>query len=101
MIPRGTTPTQRFTIPFSASTVDKVKVIFSQEGEKKFAKFGDDCKVSGNIVEITLTEEETLSLNQKYRTKIQLRVRDKDGKLYRSNPIVVDTGELLEDEVFE
>ena len=40
MIPRGTTPTQRFTIPFSASIVDKVKVIFSQEGEKKFAKFG-------------------------------------------------------------
>ena len=101
MIPRGTTPTHWFTIPFNASVVEKVKVIFAQEDKKVFEKLNDACIISGNTVETTLTEEETLMLNQEYRTQIQLRVKLTDGTLHRSNIIVVDTGELLENDPFE
>lgn len=70
---RGTTPTFTFTLEFAASTIDKLNIAMAQNGEVKISKSKVDCTLSGYTVSITLTEAETLKLEEG-TLSIQMRI---------------------------
>ena len=64
MISRGTTPTYKLTLPtdIDLSTATSVYVTFSDTFYNTLLeKTGDDLDINANIVDVYLTQEETLS----------------------------------------
>lgn len=99
---RGTTPTHTFQLPFDTSEVCSVRLIYKQEllhGCIVLTKEIDDCQMSGDQISVTLTQEDTLSLNCKYPVKIQLRVLTKQGESLATTPITRSLVECLDGEV--
>ena len=67
MIKPGTTPTNKFTLPFTPPTDAKVTVVYAQ-GEKYkekmlFEKKGESCKFEGNVLLVRLEKEDTLLID--------------------------------------
>lgn len=94
----GTTPTHTFTIPSEiVRTASKVRVIYSQNRDVVLTK--DVTEFSGDTVEVTLTQEETLKFQKQKVVDIQLRVLLTDGSALTSDIISVRAYECLENEV--
>lgn len=70
---RGTTPTFTFTLKFEANTIDLLNIAMAQNGNVKISKNKSDCTLDGYTVSVTLTEAETLSLDEG-TLSMQLRV---------------------------
>lgn len=70
---RGTTPTFKFTLEFDASTIELLNIAMAQNGEVKISKNKSDCTLDGNTVSVTLTEAETLDLEEG-TLSMQLRI---------------------------
>ena len=96
---QGTTPTHTFTIPFDTGIVAKARVIYAQNNAVKIAKKEPDVKKTGNTISVKLTQEETLRLNHKFNTDIQLRILTNQGDSLVSDIITVSTEQCLSDEV--
>lgn len=73
-----TTPTNRFTLPFSASLVSKVRISYVQEDVVVLSKTEANCTKSGNEIRVTLTQQETGSFAPG-PLKVELRVMTSDG----------------------
>ena len=80
---RGTTPTLKFNIPFSAALVETCYVTLSQSGRVVVEKTTEDCEMNGATILCKLEQRETLWLNHKKNVDIQLRVKTK-GNAYVS-----------------
>lgn len=98
---RGTTPTHIFTLPFGTDTVDKIRVVYKQDGEVKIVKSEADADITENKISVKLSQEETLSLNSDSKTHIQLRILTSGGDALASKVYIKHTGECLDDEVLE
>ena len=96
---RGTTPTHTFTIPFDTGAIEKVRVVYAQSDMVKIVKRECDVEMEGNVISVTLTQAETLRLDCKLQTEIQLRVVTLAGEALASDIITVSTGRCLSDEV--
>ena len=79
---RGTTPTLTFTLPFPCENLDYVSIAFAQkktdysaDPEMVLEKFLHDCVASGYTLSLTLSEADTLALDDHYLVEIQLRVK--------------------------
>lgn len=79
---RGTTPTLRFKLPISCDRIDVADIAFAQketirskESTLVFSKVKDDCEMDGNILSLTLKEEDTLKLSDDVPVEIQLRLK--------------------------
>lgn len=95
---RGTTPTLKFTLPFETNKIEKLYITIEQSGIT-ITKEIQDCILSENIIETTLTQEETLMLKAHYTTKVQIRIKAKDGKALASEIFELKVGDLLYDEI--
>lgn len=95
----GTTPTHTFTIPFDASLIKTVKIVYAQNDVVAFEKRTEDCELQGNTISTTLSQEDTFTLNHEYAVQIQLRVLTTMGQVLSS--IVYETGvaQCLDSEV--
>ncbi len=98
---QGTTPTHRFTIPFDASFVRRVRVSYSQNGTCVLIKEDPECHVEGNVIELKLSQEETLKFDEFSSVLIQVRVLTVDGDALATDPIRVSCGAVLDNEVLE
>ncbi len=98
---RGTTPTHTWELPFDVSMAKKVKVIYGQNGKKLFAKEKNDCVLSGNLIEVKLTQEETYKFDSRFHAQVQIRVVFEDGSAVSSTIMDIAVGESLEEEVLE
>ena len=96
---RGTTPTHTFKLPFDVSRVKEVMVIYAQNDVEVFHKDIYDCNLEGNVVSVTLTQEETLSLNHHHNVQIQIRVLTTDNTAMASNVNILSVGQCLNDRV--
>lgn len=96
---RGTTPTLKFTLPFEASTLTAAYISIEQNRRVIVEKSIEDCTLSGNIISVSLTQEETLKMGVSDRTEIQLRVRLVDGSALASQIFTVPTYRILKDGV--
>ena len=65
---RGTTPTLEFTLPFDTSLIAEIYVTMTQNGKTVLEKTLSDCNCSGTSVSLTLTQEDTLKLQQQPRS---------------------------------
>lgn len=97
---RGTTPTLKFTLPFSCDDITLCSVAFAQGGNVVLEKRLDDCSLEGNVISVTLTEEDTLLLDCKSNVEIQLRIACGETKL-ASNIIKTGVGRILKDGCLE
>lgn len=96
---QGTTPTHQFTIPMDAAVVQLVRVAYAQKDKVLLVKEGDDCRIEGNVVEVKLTQEETLLFDEFSSVQIQVRVLTTAGDALASDLIRVPCGAILDKEV--
>ena len=87
---KGSAPTHRFTIPTTmlALGIAAVEVTYSQRGNVVLVKRGEQCKLVDNVVEVPLTQEDTLLFSESGAlndVKMQLRIRTNSGTVATSN----------------
>ena len=96
---RGTTPTHSFTTDLHTSLIKEVKITYAQADAVKFCKRTSDCTLTDYTIQITLTQEETLSLDCKQTVQVQIRVLTNDGQV-KSTPVqAVPVEKCLDSEV--
>ena len=93
---RGTTPTLRFSLPFTSDVIKTVYVTFKQLDRTVLEKAsGDDgVSVADNIVVLTLTQVETLKMLAGDMA-IQIRLKSNEGQALASNKIDVVVEDVL------
>ena len=98
---RGTTPTLEFTLPFDTSLIAEMYITLTQNGTTMLEKTLSDCNCSGTSVSLTLTQEDTLGLQQQPRlqAEIQIRVRTTSGEALASDIMRVYVGRILKEGV--
>lgn len=98
---RGTTPTLEFTLPFDTSLIAEMYVTIAQGEKTMLEKTLSDCNCSGTSVSLTLTQEDTLGLQQQphSRGEMQIRVRTTAGEALASDIMSVYVGRILKEGV--
>ena len=96
---RGTTPTHTFTIPFDTNTIDKVRIIYSQDGKEVLRKLIGDCEIGDKDVKTTLTQEDTFKFDCTLPVEIQMRILTKGGETINSHIEKVGVARCLDNEV--
>lgn len=98
---RGTTPTLEFTLPFDTSLIAEMYITLTQNGTTMLEKTLSDRNCSGTSVSLTLTQEDTLGLQQQPRlqAEIQIRVRTTSGEALASDIMSVYVGRILKEGV--
>lgn len=94
---RGTTPTITLNLPFNVSTVRNAEVYFAQNDGLVFEKDMEDCVLSGTTLAVTLTQSETLLLNDDEKLKVQARFVFTDGSVDATEIIKGKVKEILKD----
>ena len=97
---QGTTPTHRFTIPLDAADVQRVRVTYAQSHKVLLVK-EDECRVEGNVIEVKLTQEDTLLFDGFSPVQVQVRVLTTGGDALASDLIRVPCDVALDKEVLE
>jgi hypothetical protein len=95
---KGTTPTHTFTLPFDASSMAKVRVIYSQNDRRILVK--DNCTVSGATVTVQLSQADTYLFDHKKPVEIQLRLLTHGGGVMNSEIYKITADRCLDTEVF-
>lgn len=98
---RGTTPTLEFTMPFDTSLIAELYITITQNGATALEKTLSDCNCNDTSVSLTLTQEDTLRLEQKpySDSEMQIRVRTVAGEVLASNIMRIYVGRILKDGV--
>lgn len=92
---RGTTPTNIFNTDVSLVGCDVLYITYKQNDKTVIEKALDDCAVEDDKVTVTLTQEETLALNDIEQVNIQIRAGYPDGSRLASNILRVPVGRIL------
>lgn len=98
---RGTTPTLEFTMPFDTSLIAELYITITQNNATALEKTLSDCNCNDTSVSLTLTQEDTLRLEQKpySDSEMQIRVRTVAGEALASNIMRIYVGRILKDGV--
>lgn len=92
---RGTTPTLTFELPFAADEIDEGYITIAQRGRPNMDIPISRCTADGNVLTLTLMQEETLQLRAAL-AEIQLRIK-MAGRVLASEMITVDIGQILKE----
>lgn len=98
---RGTTPTLEFTMPFDTSLIAELYITITQNNATALEKTLSDCNCNDTSVSLTLTQEDTLRLEQKpySDSEMQIRVQTVAGEVLASNIMRIYVGRILKDGV--
>jgi hypothetical protein len=97
---RGTTPTHTWVLPFDASLLKEVSITYMQNEEIIVKKTEEDCTMEGNKISITLTQEDTLKLEPKVRTTVQLKVMTQNKSVMATKPKSISVSDVQDKEVW-
>lgn len=102
---RSSTPKHSFTLPFVYEKfAEKFVLTYSQRNstvlEKTENDIGEGVVISGNLISVELTQEETKLFSQG-KVVIQLKVWTKNKMALISDQIFITAENVLNDEVFE
>lgn len=97
---RGTTPVNVFNVDVDL-TGCTVWLTYAQQGRVVIEKTGEELDITADQITTTLTQEETLRLNEGCMVEIQLRYIRSDGFSDASNIITVSIGKILKDGVIK
>lgn len=96
IISRGTTPTLRFQLPVGAEEVDTGFFTIAQNGITVIEKSCEEWIAEKDVIKISLSQEETLLLDDKCSAEMQIRFKTYDGDAYvQQPPIVAKVGKVL------
>ena len=96
---RGTTPTISITVKgLSDIQINKAYLTLKQRGTV-VEKTEADMEIDGDMLQVALTQEETLKFMARAEINVQLRVLSKSGTACASNIVPVPVGEILKDGV--
>lgn len=98
---RGTTPTHTFTIPFDVSQIVDLRISYAQGENEIIVKSKSDCLLCENIIQVTLTQEDTFKFDCSKDIKMQVRVLKVDGEVKSSNIKLLTVGQCLNEEVLK
>lgn len=98
---RGTTPTYRFELPFEVALIKKLWITYAQFESELFTLTEADCEMNGNMVTVTLSQEQTLKLNANSFAEIQFRVLMHDDTALASQIITDHTHRVLKEGVIQ
>lgn len=77
---RGTTPTITFRLPFQTDQIRDVEIYFAQKNFL-FQKDTEDCSFEENRITVTLSQEETMQLNEGLSLRLQARIVFTNGAI--------------------
>ena len=98
---RGTTPTLTFILPLDGDRITALHLCFAQQGEVILEKALEDCKLEKNVLQASLTEQETLLFDaKKGMVEMQLRIGCGDARM-ASNIMCVSVERILKDGCLE
>ena len=95
MITRGTTPTQKFNTSIDLSSATVIYVSYKQHNKVVIERTVDNIVVTSTYLQFALTQEESLSLDDKVKVEIQIRAKFPNGTAVASNIIEADAGKIL------
>lgn len=96
VVTRGTTPTIRFKLPFETDVIQNCEVYLSQPN-LLIVKRKNDCILQGNIIQVPLTEDETLQMSNKHPLEMQIRFEYTNGSLGATRIKQGDVGRILKE----
>lgn len=96
---RGTTPTITITAAgLSEISIDRAYLTIKQKSNV-IEKELEDMAIDGDVLTVTLSQEETLSFTAESTAELQLRVLSRGGTAYASQIISTPVGRILKDGV--
>ena len=106
IIIRGTTPIHEFELPHpeglknSEELVEDLRVIYGQKGKGIVIKKMTDCDISGRIVTVALSQEETLQFSPRSLVNIEIKVKLNGGRVVQNEePICLRIVNTMDEEV--
>lgn len=95
---RGTTPTNVFNLDTDLSDAQALYITYQQDSQTKIEKTKEDVTFDeDNVMYVTLTQEDTLNLEEDKYIKVQIRALFADGSAIASNIITTTVGSILKD----
>ena len=96
---RGTTPTISITVKgLSDIQINKAYLTLKQRGTV-VEKTEADMKIDGDMLQVALTQEETLKFMARAEINVQLRVLSTNNTAYASNIVTVPVEAILKEGV--
>ena len=96
---RGTTATLICTLPFNVNTLKYAYFTIKQCDTIIIDRQIDCSELSGDKIEVHLSQEDTLKLKEKHQAEIQLRAITVGGEAVASNIITTYVDRILKDGV--
>ena len=85
VIIQGTTPEHEFTLPFDTSLIKELRISYGQKGREVIVKYDEDCTYNGNVITVSLTQEDTFMFNPKLFVDVQFRVLTKNNQIHSND----------------
>jgi len=97
MIRRGTTPTLTFEFEENLEDydIDELYVTFAQRDIVFLELNKESVVIEGNVLQLKLTQEETLKIMPYVLVAIQIRMKDTDDNAYATELMYVDAEQVL------
>ena len=92
---RGTTPTIFVDCPFDADSLGEAYLTIQQLGRTVIEKTLQDFRREGKDLAVTLSQEETLLLNDKYAAEAQVTLKSVSGTVITHEPVSIRVGRSL------
>lgn len=93
---RGTTPTNIFRTDVDLTNASVLFITYKQNGKVVLEKTIDDVSIHGEMVEVRLSQRETLLFSEGIVT-IQIRAKFQDGSVIASSLIRTNAREILKE----
>lgn len=99
IIQQGSTPTHTFSTPYEKSLVDRAIITYWQNGKIVLEKHTEDIDIQDRQMITELSQEDTLSFDEKGDVKMQIKVKLTNGKVIPSNDMYASVKDVLNKEV--
>lgn len=96
---RGCTPEHSFSVPLEEDYIAALWLTFSQDGEVVLEKQKQDCIFDGLTAKVQLSQEDTLKFDEGITIEIQMRLRDIEGRAYKTEIVKAKPTRLLHEGV--
>ena len=99
---RGTTPDNIFSSATDIHDATVIWITYTQQGRVAFEKTKDDIDFDTgdqgeHLMTVTLTQEDTLKLDDRHDVEIQIRAKFADGTAIASKVIKAPVGKVLKE----
>lgn len=96
----GGTPLHTFTLDIAdMPNIVEVLISYTQNGRVILRKKLKDCELSGNVIKVRLSQEDTLKFNESHKVRIQIKLKTDTGEVIPSDVVSVTPTSCLDLEV--